>query len=348
MYNLTENYFEIYSDLYKNILRVSGVPSIMSQILLDHLTNGVHENNASEYLQQQTNFDLVRIEKILEALWNKKFLIRSEKLSQTEVHDTLYDRQVRFLDTFETCTTNGDDFNKKLQNRKVVIIGLGAYGSWLALHCARLGIKHIVGIDYDKVEISNLHRQIIYTQFDIGQPKVSACRKALLSTDSLIKYEGINKKIANENDLIPHLDQCDLVFNAFGYIPKLEAENKVQGFITKACITTRTPMLCLSANWVGPLYIPRISACYFCAVTHPSLENIIGRYKKNPSVEKRAFTPLLALSCSLAVSEMARFLSGISIPQVVDGILTIDPFAIKESNLIPVAKSNECKYCNIS
>src|SRR5262249_481821 len=131
------------------------------------------------------------------------------------------------------------------------------------------------------------------------------------------------KKIENETDLIPFLENTDLVFNAFGYYTENEAIHKIPGFITKACILTKTPMLCLSTSWVGPLYIPKYSACYFCAVKHPELMPIIQRNIKNPRVDKRAFSPILSLSCSLAVLEATRFLSNINQSQLVSGLLAL-------------------------
>jgi len=61
---------------------------------------------------------------------------------------------------------------KKLKRSSVLIVGCGGLGSPIALYLASSGIGHIGLVDYDLVELSNLHRQPIYRNEDIGKPKV--------------------------------------------------------------------------------------------------------------------------------------------------------------------------------
>ena len=95
-----------------------------------------------------------------------------------------------------------------------------------------MGIKHIVGIDHDVVELSNLHRQVLYTKDDIGLKKAEACSKIVTDSDASVKYEEICKKIESEADLLPYLVDADFIFNAFGYYPVEEAQDAISGFIT--------------------------------------------------------------------------------------------------------------------
>lgn len=345
-YFIYENHFELRSDIFGMLFRFKGLSSKSANCLMKRLQDGIAVTDSVRLLSTEAQCEEAKVKKLIDFFITKGLLIKRQRLVNMPTQDTLYDRQIRFLDTFENPAFSGFDFNEKLQERKVIIIGLGAYGSWLALHCARMGIKHIIGIDFDTVELSNLHRQVLYTRDDIGFSKADACAKLLTSVDHTIKYEGICKKIENENDLIPFLEQADLVFNAFGYYSEEEAMTMIPGFITKACIKTATPMLCLSTNWVGPLYINGHSACYFCATKHPELEPMLRRNIRNPRVDKRAFCPILSLSCSLAALEAARYLSGISQPQSVDGIIALDPFQMHNSSFVSVPINQKCAHCN--
>lgn len=344
-YTVLSDYFEIRSDVFNKAFRFKGIPPSVTACLLEKLQQGVKEDLLIDILSIRSTPNEAKIIEIVTFLKTKGMLIESDDLSVCPPQDTLYDRQIRFLDSFETNTLNGFDFNKKLQNSKVVIIGLGAYGSWLALHCARLGIQNITGIDHDIVEVSNLHRQVLYMNSDVGISKAEASSKIINATDNSIQYQGICKKIENETDLVPYLEKADLVFNAFGYYPEEEAKDSISGFITKASIITKTPMLCLSTNWMGPLYVPGKSACYFCAVNQATIKILLKKPKKNPRVEKRAFCPILSITCSFAALEAVRYLTGIDAPSTINGLASIDPFFVEKSTFFPIGIDYKCRYC---
>ena len=65
----------------------------------------------------------------------------------------------------------------KLKKQKVLIIGVGGIGSPVALYLARAGIYEFGIIDYDIVNKSNLHRQVLFNQLDIGKKKVFITKK---------------------------------------------------------------------------------------------------------------------------------------------------------------------------
>lgn len=346
-YVINHNHFEIRSDVFRVAYKCKGINQEVSESLLVHLQKGITEACLFKHISEKYNISSKSIQKLVKFLRIKDLVVERINIDEKLPEDTLYDRQIRFLDSFETQNQSGYDLNYSLQNKKVVIIGLGAYGTWLALHCARLGIKHILAIDFDTVEISNLHRQILYSMSDIGSLKVDASAKLISSVDSSIKYEGYNRKISSDKDLMPYLDNADLVFNSFGYFNKEEAESTIAGCIAKACITSKVPMLCLSTNWIGPLYIPGKSACYFCISNHPELEIALRKDKRNPRVNKRAFAPLFAMTCSLAALEATRYLSGIDNSQILNAVLTLNPFQMCKSSLVKMSEPTYCKYCSL-
>ena len=66
---------------------------------------------------------------------------------------------------------------KKISNSKVLVIGVGGLGSPLAIYLARLGVGTIGIVDNDKIELSNLNRQIIYDTSEIGKYKIDIAKK---------------------------------------------------------------------------------------------------------------------------------------------------------------------------
>ncbi len=87
----------------------------------------------------------------------------------------------------------------RIANSTVAIIGLGGLGAPCALYLAAAGIGRLILIDDDKIEISNLQRQIIYQSKDIGIKKTEAARNALLSLDSDIEISSHDCRIGPEN-----------------------------------------------------------------------------------------------------------------------------------------------------
>ena len=65
----------------------------------------------------------------------------------------------------------------KLKNQKILIIGAGGIGSPSALYLARSGILSFGIVDHDRINKSNLHRQVLFDQNDIGQKKISVTKK---------------------------------------------------------------------------------------------------------------------------------------------------------------------------
>lgn len=85
---------------------------------------------------------------------------------------------------------------KKLHNLKVAVCGLGGLGSVISYELAGLGVGDILLVDKDKVSLTDLNRQFLYNEKDIGKPKVEAGVKRLRSFNSDIKIKGINSDIS--------------------------------------------------------------------------------------------------------------------------------------------------------
>ena len=88
---------------------------------------------------------------------------------------------------------------KKIFSTKVMIVGMGGLGCPVALYLSNLGIKNIGIADHDKVDFSNLNRQILFNTKDIGKFKVIQGKKVLQKIDKIIKIKTYNVKIIKKN-----------------------------------------------------------------------------------------------------------------------------------------------------
>ena len=91
------------------------------------------------------------------------------------------------------------DGQLKLGKSSVAIVGLGALGSVSSELLARAGIGHLILIDRDVVELSNLQRQSLYNESDVGKPKAVAAKEHLIKINSEIKINSIIDDLNHEN-----------------------------------------------------------------------------------------------------------------------------------------------------
>jgi molybdopterin/thiamine biosynthesis adenylyltransferase len=116
-------------------------------------------------------------------------------------------------------------------------------------------------VDFDVVELSNLNRQILYTEADVGRPKVEAAVDRLRQLNSDITVTGEEVRITQTEDFLPLLEDRDLM---------VMAADKPQGirhWANRACLKTGTPWT--EGGYHGPHmvtggYIPGRSACWEC------------------------------------------------------------------------------------
>ena len=87
----------------------------------------------------------------------------------------------------------------KLKTQKVLIIGTGGIGSPSALFLARSGIGSFGIIDFDNIQKSNLHRQVLFDQKDIGRKKILVTKKKIQLIDKNIKVKTYNLKVNQKN-----------------------------------------------------------------------------------------------------------------------------------------------------
>ena len=88
---------------------------------------------------------------------------------------------------------------KKLLASKVLVIGIGGLGSPVLMYLAASGVGNITIVDNDKVDLSNLQRQVIHNTSEIGNTKVSSAKKFIKNINPAINIIEINDKITEKN-----------------------------------------------------------------------------------------------------------------------------------------------------
>ena len=110
----------------------------------------------------------------------------------------------------------GDENVKKLQNATVMVVGCGAVGSFAIETLARSGVGHLVVVDFDKIEESNINRQLFALTSTVGMPKVSvaAARVRDINPDAVVDAFDMFFDDAHAPDVAP-----DFVIDAIDSVP---------------------------------------------------------------------------------------------------------------------------------
>ncbi|RKS95165.1 adenylyltransferase/sulfurtransferase [Flavobacterium limicola] len=93
----------------------------------------------------------------------------------------------------------GDSGQEKLKNAKVLVIGAGGLGCPILQYIATAGIGTIGIVDFDTIELHNLHRQILYTEEHVGQSKAIIAKSVLETLNTLIDIIAFEEKLTIEN-----------------------------------------------------------------------------------------------------------------------------------------------------
>lgn len=131
-----------------------------------------------------------------------------------------------------TIALIGKDNLDKIKNSSILIIGVGGVGGYAIETLIRSGIENITLVDYDKIDISNINRQIIAKESNIGKSKVEEWKKRILEINSNVNVTIIKEKITKDNiDILFNkkynyiIDACDTVIVKKILIKKCKEKN---------------------------------------------------------------------------------------------------------------------------
>ncbi|MCV0393520.1 MAG: ThiF family adenylyltransferase [Nitrosopumilus sp.] len=201
----------------------------------------------------------------------------SDELSKKELDR--YSRQVMLEEI-------GYGGQLKLKNAKICVVGTGGLGNPITTRLAAMGVGTLRIVDRDVIELSNLHRQTMFDEDDVGQVKVEVAAKKLQKLNPDCKIEALAVSV-NEYTALEVVEGCDVVVDALDSVNARYALNK-------ACVNFGIPFVTGAAVGVsGQVFtiLPKESACYFCMFpdlnedtmptcslegVHPSILSIVG------------------------------------------------------------------------
>jgi molybdopterin/thiamine biosynthesis adenylyltransferase len=238
-----------------------------------------------------------------------------------------YARQIMLADV-------GEAGQQKLRDARVLVVGAGGLGSALISYLAAAGVGHIGIIDDDRVELSNLARQIIHETGDIGRLKVESAADRVAELNPEVKVTTYPFALTAENaaEIIRNYDSiadgCDNFSTRF--------------IVNQTCITHRIPLVSAAiAGWQGQVMTiaPHLAAdtgCYHC-FAHPDAP------EANTCRESGIIGPLAGIIGSMQALEVVNTI--LSRPALLGKIARYDARTM-EQRVSNLGRDAGCRVCS--
>jgi len=218
----------------------------------------------------------------------------------------------------------------KLQNARVCVVGVGGLGNPITTRLAAMGVGTLRIVDRDVIELSNLHRQTMFDDDDVGKVKVEVAAKKLrkLNPDCTIEPLSIS---VNDYTALEVVQECDVVIDALDSVNARYALNK-------ACVKHGIPFVTGAAvGTSGQVFtvLPGKSACYHCMF--PALDE-----DSMPTCSIEG-VPILSIVGGIEVAEAVKVILGKK-PSLLDKILHVDIENI-DFTTTRTFRAEECNVC---
>jgi len=215
-----------------------------------------------------------------------------------------------------------------------LIVGAGGLGSPVALYLGSAGVGHITVVDHDRVDMTNLQRQIAHTMERVGQPKVLSIQAAIAAINPDVQVTPIMAR-ADAALLDTLVAQADVVLDCSDNFATRHA-------INAACVKHRKPLVSGAAiRFDGQVcvYDPRAanSPCYACLFPPDNA------FEETRCATMGVFAPLVGIIGSLQAAEALKLLSAAGSP-LAGRLLMLDGRAM-EFTEVRIARQTGCSVC---
>ena len=230
----------------------------------------------------------------------------------------------------------GEIGQERLNSARVLVVGLGGLGSPVAMYLAASGVGHTMQVvlsDYDAVELSNLQRQIVHRNADVGRDKVESARDTLLALNPEIEVTPLHWAL--DDDLDEQVAAATVVVDATDNFESRFALNA-------ACWRHVTPLVSGAAiRMEGQIAVfdPRDpdSPCYRCLYSDD------GRVEGEPCALVGVLAPLLGIIGSVQAAETIKLIAGFG-TSLAGRLIALDA-AEMEWRELRLGKDPACPVC---
>ena len=220
-----------------------------------------------------------------------------------------------------------------LSSAKVAIIGLGGLGCPVATYLAAAGIGTLYLFDHDLISLSNLNRQVLFTEDDVSKKKVVAAKERLLDLNSAINVQNFDEEINRKSD-IKLFEDCNVIIDCTDNF-------KTRALINDISIKLKIPLITGAAlKFEGQIAVFRNDInnmpCYRCL--YPDLPDIV-----NSCVDSGILGSVTGFVGTALATESIKLIC--SFGEIYQSKLFLMDLKNNNFKKIDINKDEKCKHC---
>jgi bacteriocin biosynthesis cyclodehydratase domain-containing protein len=258
-----------------------------------------------------------------------------------------FDRQLRYFSDVSVGGLTPSQCQARLREAKVAVLGVGGLGGAAARALSCCGIGEMWLVDGDRVEVSNLNRQTLYTEADVGRLKVEMAAARLKAFNTSMGVTATARRLGSEAEIADFIAGADVVIDAADW-----PAHDIERWCNSACFAAGIPYITMShfppIARVGPLFVPGVTGCYSCQENafrreYPLFDVAVEQRRAKPS-PAATLGPACELIGGLVGMEIMHLLTGLSEPSTL-GMSHIYDLRTMEIKREPVVPEPDCPVC---
>ena len=310
------------------------------------LSNG--KNTVEELLSILQHDDATCSERdllsLVDALVHERILVDGDQASIEFTNDR-YSRHLLYYTLF---TNTPHVAQAALSRSHVCVIGVGGIGTWVAYFLAAAGIGTLTLVDGDTIEESNLTRQVLFSEGDIGKIKADVAKKRLKEINRHVAFQEYREAVSTYSDIVRVAQGADLI------VVSADRPQNLLDVVDEYSVAHGIPWI--GGGYlehhavVGPLFVPGRTGCFACRHEDVSPHDDAGSLPLIGEINQRyrppSFGPLNGITSSLVASEVINWLGGLNDGTTALGAELLFDIRTCTSSRKPWPRDVRCSRCS--
>jgi molybdopterin/thiamine biosynthesis adenylyltransferase len=219
-----------------------------------------------------------------------------------------FKKQIDFLDEFTSSYEETLSLQERIRNSRISIFGVGGIGSWVVNGLYQIGVGEIIICDPDKIELSNLNRQLFFSEKDIGRYKVDVIKENLPD----VSIKTYKKFVSHSENLEEILKDSNFIVNCADTPSVQETSEVIDSYATRFDI----PYMVsggynLHLGMIGPIIVPGKTLTFQNFLEHQKKQDKLSNLEKIKDIESTGnLGPIAGAVANIQVMEIFKYLTG--------------------------------------